>query len=126
MNGVSSRPEYTTWLRMKNRCSCGPSDQAYSNYAGRGIRVCDEWRSDFSAFFAYMGPRPSPKHSIDRYPDNDGNYRPGNCRWATAKEQNGNKQRRGRDFFHQWQLAAEAAGQRKAAHSAHILSGGAA
>jgi hypothetical protein len=55
--------------------------------AGAGIRVCDEWRGSFDAFFEYLGPKPSAKHSLDRFPDNDGDYEPGNVRWATAKQQ---------------------------------------
>lgn len=76
---------------MKARCH-RPSDPRFSYYGGRGISVCDRWREDFAAFFADMGPRPSSKHSIDRI-NNDGNYEPGNCRWATQKEQMNNTRR---------------------------------
>jgi hypothetical protein len=65
---------------------------SYPQYGGRGITVCERWRSDFSAFLADMGERPSLDHSIDRL-DNDGNYEPGNCRWATRSEQQQNKRR---------------------------------
>lgn len=87
-------PEFWTWCNMMHRChSVGYRD--YPEYGGRGIKVCDRWRgpAGFAAFFADMGPRPSKRHSIDRYPDNNGNYEPGNCRWATASQQMRNTRR---------------------------------
>ena len=71
---------------MKNRCY-NKRDPAYRLYGKRGIKMCAEWRKDFARFLSDVGPRPTPKHSIDRYPNNDGDYEPGNCRWATGKEQ---------------------------------------
>jgi hypothetical protein len=62
----------------------------YARYGARGIKVCDRW-NDFALFLADMGLRPSPMHSIDRWPDGNGNYAPGNCRWATPTQQQRNK-----------------------------------
>jgi|GEM_PF-3001522 len=82
-------PERGIWQSMNHRCH-DPKTKAFHTYGGRGIRVCDRWRASFEAFLADMGPRPSPRHSIDRI-DVNGNYEPGNCRWATPKEQGRNK-----------------------------------
>jgi hypothetical protein len=69
---------------MLGRC-LSPSNPSYGNYGARGIIVCDRWRI-YENFLADMGRRPSRAYSLDRE-DNNGNYEPGNCRWATAKEQ---------------------------------------
>lgn len=81
-------PEYRCWLMIRRRCG-NPKDEHFPYYGGRGISVSPAW-DDFEAFLADMGPRPSSKHSIERL-DNAGNYGPGNCVWATAKEQGRNK-----------------------------------
>jgi len=75
---------------MIDRCK-RPSHIGFKYYGGRGIKVCERWRKDFSAFLADMGPKPSQRHTIDRYPDVDGNYEPTNCRWATPSEQRENQ-----------------------------------
>lgn len=81
-------PEYEAWLSAKSRCR-NPKYSKYEYYGGRGITICDEWVNSFSSFFEHMGPRPDG-HTLDRI-DNDGNYEPGNCRWATWKQQAKNK-----------------------------------
>jgi len=90
-HGKSKTVEYSTWLRMKIRCY-SKNGQSYSEYGGRGIRVCDRWMDSFEEFLADMGDRPDGKDSIDRI-DNDKGYEPTNCRWATAKEQARNTRR---------------------------------
>jgi len=89
-HGMWKSPEAAAWRQMNHRCPNGNSE-SYADYGGRGIKVCERWRESFEAFFADMGPRPSAHHSLDRYPNNDGNYEPGNCRWATAKQQAQNR-----------------------------------
>lgn len=83
-------PEYTAWQLMKRRCDT-PTCKQYNDYGGRGIKVCERWLHSFENFLEDMGRRPTKYHSLDKYPDNNGNYEKSNCRWATRKEQNSNK-----------------------------------
>jgi len=92
--GSSKSAEYRAWISMKNRCQ-NPRQARYADYGGRGIKVCLKWRRSFPAFLADMGRKPSAKHTLDRK-NNDGNYTPGNCRWATPEEQRKNQRRRAR------------------------------
>lgn len=87
-HGLKQSPEYSVWLAMRQRCG-NPKHVSYKHYGERGIKVCPEWH-DFGVFYRDMGPRPSPRHSIDRI-NVDGDYRPGNCRWATPSEQRRNQ-----------------------------------
>lgn len=88
--GTGDTTEYHSWNQMIGRC-CNPANHGYKDYGARGITVCERWRNSFEAFLADLGRKPSPQHSLDRYPDNDGNYEPGNVRWATRTEQGRNK-----------------------------------
>ena len=84
--------EYKAWDSMIQRTN-NPNHPAYKNYGGRGITVCAEWRKSFISFFNYIGKKPLPKLSLDRI-NNEGNYEPGNVRWATMSEQQRNKRRK--------------------------------
>lgn len=87
-HGMHNTPEYRAWNDMIQRCK-SPKNRFYQNYGGRGIKVCDQWLK-FDAFIKDVGIRPSNKHSLDRI-NNDGNYEPGNVRWAEREIQDNNK-----------------------------------
>lgn len=87
-HGQSGSPEYTAWLGMRERCT-NPNTKQWKDYGGRGIKVCRRWET-FENFLEDMGEKPSPEHTLDRK-NNDGNYTPKNCRWATRAVQNNNR-----------------------------------
>ncbi len=88
-HGMCYTPEYRAWSAMRMRC-VNRNVETWVNYGGRGISVCARWMNSFIAFYEDMGPRPSSAHSLDRI-DNDGDYEPSNCRWATSKQQMNNR-----------------------------------
>lgn len=88
-HGMWTTPEYRAWQSMLNRCRNPNNQKQWKNYGGRGIEVKF---TSFEEFFAEVGKRPSPKHSIDRI-NNDGHYEPGNVRWATKKQQTQNRRK---------------------------------
>jgi hypothetical protein len=87
-HGLHGSTEHMTWKHMKSRCN-NPRDNAFKNYGGRGIRVCQRWQDSFEAFLADVGQRPDPSLTLDRI-NNEGHYEPGNVRWADRKTQANN------------------------------------
>lgn len=87
---MSGTKEQNTYYGMMARCY-NPKDKRYNNYGGRGIRVCDRWLNSIDDFFLDVGLAPSPKHTLDRWPNKNGDYAPDNFRWATQKEQQNNR-----------------------------------
>lgn len=88
-HGQCESAEYNAWCKMKERCY-NKNIKMYKHYGGRGIVVCDRWLNSFENFLSDMGLRPSPQHSLDRFPNINGIYEPENCRWATKTEQSRN------------------------------------
>lgn len=89
-HGAWKTTEYTIWSQMKQRCH-NTNNPNYHKYGGRGIAVCHRWQDSFQAFLDDMGKRPSLAHTLDRFPNNNGDYELGNCRWATIDQQAVNK-----------------------------------
>lgn len=87
----TKNPVYSRWQAMKTRCT-NPNAKSWDCHGGRGITVCPEWLGDYEAFRDHIGPMPTPLHTVDRI-DNNGNYEPGNVRWATQSEQMQNTRR---------------------------------
>lgn len=103
-HGMSNTPEYAAWSHAQQRCT-NPTNEEYKNYGARGIKFLFV---SFEQFFNELGPRTTPQHSLDRI-NNDGNYEPGNVRWATDAQQRANKRHPGfspQARLRRWPVAA--------------------
>ena len=100
-HGMWRSPEYNSWAAMKQRCT-NPKHIAFNHYGGRGITICERWVK-FENFLADMGKRPSSAYSLDRI-DTNGNYEPGNCRWATHSQQICNRRGSSGECSAEWPL----------------------
>lgn len=81
---------YSSWSSMKTRC-LSKTNHKYKKYGGVGITICQQWKDSFEIFLKDVGERPSKQYSLDRFPNNKGNYEPNNVRWATQKQQQNNR-----------------------------------
>lgn len=88
--GGKTTGEYNSWASLIQRCT-NPNHIEYPTYGAAGVKVCQRWLDSFEAFLEDMGPKPTPRHTIDRFPNQSGDYTPDNCRWATQKEQQNNR-----------------------------------
>lgn len=90
-HGMNGTAEYRAWENMKQRCN-NPNHPHYEKYGGRGIKICDKWNNDFIEFYKDLGLKPDNDYSLDRI-DVNGNYEPGNCRWASKNIQTYNRRK---------------------------------
>lgn len=88
-HGNCDSSEYSSWKAMIQRCT-NSNSATYKRYGARGVKVCEQWIGSFKTFLKNVGKKPTPHHTLDRFPNKKGNYEPGNVRWATRKEQSQN------------------------------------